>query len=141
MPYTEAVLLEHLRFSNGPMGVLHETTCETEVQGFFVPKGMTVCIIMARTQTANTNTNTTMLFALLHYQTFHINIANFVDCNSIASQYRDWFMESALSQYCGTQSLFIPNSIASQYRGECLMFIFKTRMISGKNESITLLYL
>ena len=42
MPYTRAVILELTRITNGPLGVPHETVCDTEVQGFAIPKGTTV---------------------------------------------------------------------------------------------------
>ena len=42
MTYTGAVIMEHLRNSNVPFSALRETVCDTEVQGYKVPKGMTV---------------------------------------------------------------------------------------------------
>ncbi|XP_025099489.1 steroid 17-alpha-hydroxylase/17,20 lyase-like [Pomacea canaliculata] len=45
LPYTEAVLYEIMRVGTGvPMGLPHETLCDTTVGGFDVPKGTMVLI-------------------------------------------------------------------------------------------------
>ena len=43
MPYLEACLLETLRFiSHVPLAVPHATICDTEIDGYRIPKGTTV---------------------------------------------------------------------------------------------------
>ena len=43
MPYTEAVILELLRFTNiGPIGLPHSTMTDTTLGGYHLPKGTEV---------------------------------------------------------------------------------------------------
>jgi cytochrome P450 len=45
MPYTQAVILETMRrHTLAPLSILRETTCDTRVDGYFIPKDTTVRI-------------------------------------------------------------------------------------------------
>jgi cytochrome P450 len=43
LPYVEACILEIMRFKTiSPLGNMHETKCDTEVNGYFIPAGTMV---------------------------------------------------------------------------------------------------
>jgi len=44
LPYVEATILELLRYKTvGPLAIAHCTLKDTEVGGYFIPKGTSVC--------------------------------------------------------------------------------------------------